>query len=89
MSARVPRTPSLRRHKPTGQGVVTLDGKDHYLGVWSPNRKTPPDAVRAAYDRLISEWLAAGRRAPGPAPAAATGGQAPAGPTVAGLILVS
>jgi hypothetical protein len=42
MSHRVRRTPSLRHHKPTGQGVVTLDGKDRYLGVWPTNRKTPP-----------------------------------------------
>ena len=24
--------PSYRLHKPTGQAVVTLNGKDHYLG---------------------------------------------------------
>ncbi len=28
-----PRNPSLRRHKPSGLGVVTLNGKDHYLGL--------------------------------------------------------
>ena len=27
-----PRTPSYRRHKPSGQAVVTLNGKDYYLG---------------------------------------------------------
>jgi hypothetical protein len=26
------RVPSYRRHKPTGQAVVTLNGKDRYLG---------------------------------------------------------
>ena len=29
------RVPSYRRHKPTGQAVVTLSGKDHYLGKWN------------------------------------------------------
>jgi hypothetical protein len=31
---RKPGTPSLQRHKPSGQAVVTLSGKDVYLGVW-------------------------------------------------------
>ena len=26
------RTPTYRRHKPTGKAVVTIDGRDHYLG---------------------------------------------------------
>jgi hypothetical protein len=34
-SSRVLRVPSYRRHKPTGQAVVTLNGKDHYLGRWN------------------------------------------------------
>jgi integrase len=41
--------------------VVTLNGKDHYLGPWPASSKTPPEAVRLAYDRLIAEWLASGR----------------------------
>src|SRR5262245_997674 len=53
------RTPSLRRHKPSAQGVVTLNGRDHYLGAWPPTTKCPPAPVQAAYDRLIAEWLAA------------------------------
>jgi hypothetical protein len=62
MSAPVPRTPSLRRHKPSGQAVVTLGGKDHYFGPWPAElRKAPPDA-RDDYDRPIAEWLANGRR---------------------------
>src|SRR5437764_821844 len=56
------RTPSLRRHKPSSQAVVTLNGKDHYLGTWPPGSKNPPEAVQLAYDQLIAEWLAAGRR---------------------------
>ncbi len=43
-------------------GVVTLNGKDHYLGHWPDGQKNPPEAVRLAYDKLIAEWLAAGRR---------------------------
>jgi integrase len=50
--------PSLRRHKPTSQAVVTLSGKDHYLGVWPANRKTAPPTIQLAYERLLAEWLA-------------------------------
>jgi integrase len=56
------RTPSLRRHKPSSLGIVTLNGKDHYLGRWPEGQKNPPESVRAAYDQLIAEWLANGRR---------------------------
>jgi integrase len=56
------RTPSLRRHRTWNLGVVTLNGKYHYLGHWPANRKNPPEPVRQAYDKLIAEWLAAGRR---------------------------
>ncbi len=56
--------PSYRLHRPSGQAVVTLAGKDRYLG---PHGSTES---RAEYDRLIAEWLAAGRRAE-PAPEAA------------------
>ena len=49
------RVPKYRRHKPTGQAVVTLSGKDHYLGKWNTT------ASKAEYSRLIGEWLAAGR----------------------------
>ena len=52
------KVPSYRRHKPTGQAVVTLDGRDHYLGRWNTN------ASRDEYDRMIREWLANGRRLP-------------------------
>ena len=46
------RVPSYRLHSPTGQAVVTLNGKDHYLGKWN----TKPG--KAEYNRLIGEWLA-------------------------------
>jgi hypothetical protein len=49
-------TPSYREHRPSGQAVVTLDGRDHYCG---PHGTRPS---RAEYDRLIGEWLANGRR---------------------------
>src|SRR4051812_39162345 len=50
------RTPKYRHHKPSGQAVVTLDGKDFYLG-----RHGSPES-RAEYDRMIAEWLSNGRR---------------------------
>jgi integrase len=49
------RVPSYRRHKPTGQAVVTLNGHDHYLGKWNSA------SSRAEYDRLMGEWLTLGR----------------------------
>ncbi len=50
------RIPSYRRHKSTGRAVVTLDGKDFYLGLWNSK------ASEVEYDRLIAEWIANGRR---------------------------
>ena len=56
----MPRTnalPKYRKHKASGQAVVTLGGKDHYLG---------PHASKASvreYDRHVAEWLARGRTA--------------------------
>ena len=52
------RTPSYCHHKGSGQAVVRIDGKDHYLG------KYDSEESRQEYDRLIAEWLAAGRRLP-------------------------
>jgi hypothetical protein len=56
MPSKPPRTPSYRLHKPTGSAVVTLGGRDVYLGPYGS------DESRAAYDRVVSEWLANGRR---------------------------
>ena len=53
-----PRSPSYRLHKATGQAVVTLNGRDLYLG----KHGTP--ASRIACDRLIAEWLTKGRQLP-------------------------
>src|SRR4051794_19491700 len=50
------RTPTYRLHRPTNQAVVTLNGRDHYLGTYGTEKS------RAEYDRLITEWLSNGRR---------------------------
>lgn len=50
------KVPSYRHHKPSGRAVVTIDGKDYYLGKWNT------DESKQTYDRLITEWLAGGRR---------------------------
>lgn len=50
--------PKYRRHRASGQAVVTLSGRDIYLG---------PHGSRTSineYDRLISEWLIGGRQLP-------------------------
>jgi integrase len=54
------RTPSYRLHRPTGLAVVTLNGRDHYLGRHGTRES------KAEYDRLIAEWLLRGRRLPPP-----------------------
>jgi len=48
--------PKYRKHRNSGQAVVTLAGVDHYLG---------PHGTRTShneYDRLIAEWLENGRQ---------------------------
>ncbi len=52
------RVPSYRRHKATGQAVVTLSGRDCYLGKFNTQKS------KAEYDRLIAEWIASGRQLP-------------------------
>ena len=47
--------PKYRKHRATGQAVVSIQGRDHYLGPWQSR------ASKAEYDRLIGEWLSAGR----------------------------
>ncbi len=54
------RVPKYRQYRSSGQAVVTLDGRDFYLGLW---RST---ASRVEYDRLIGEWLPNGRHLPAP-----------------------
>lgn len=52
------RIPQPSRHKATGQAVVRLNGKDHYLGRYGSAE------AKAAYERLIAQWLAHGRMLP-------------------------
>ncbi len=68
MTEKVPKTPKCRLHRATGQAVVTIDGRDYYLG---PHKSK---ASRSAYDALIGEWLAGGRclRSPDDTPAVST-----------------
>jgi len=47
--------PKYRKHRATGQAVCTISGRDYYLG---PHNSK---ASKIEYDRLVSEWLAAGR----------------------------
>ena len=49
--------PKYRHHKARGLAKVTLGGKDFYLG------KFGSDSSRREYDRLVGEWIAAGRPA--------------------------
>ncbi len=44
--------PKYRHHKPSGKAVVTLAGKDFYLG------KYDSEESHAAYRRIIGEWVA-------------------------------
>src|SRR5687768_11094937 len=48
--------PKYRSHRASGQAVVTLNGRDHYLGPYGTK------ASKAEYERLVGEWLAGGRR---------------------------
>ena len=43
------RPPSLRRHKPSARAVVTLNGKDHYVGPWPEGTKDPPQESQASH----------------------------------------
>ena len=56
MLGSVKRIPSYRKHKASGQALVTILGKDHYLGPHGSK------ASHMVYDRLISEYLASGRK---------------------------
>ena len=52
------RVPSYRLHKPSGRAVVTLGGRDHYLGRYGSA------ASKREYERLVAEWLANHRSLP-------------------------
>ena len=49
-------SPRYRLHRPSGQAVVTLGAKTHYLGPWKSK------SSKVEFDRLTGEWLAAGRQ---------------------------
>jgi integrase len=51
--------PSYCHHKASGQAIVTLSGKDYYLGDYGS-----PES-RSRYEELVQKWLAHGRRMPG------------------------
>ncbi len=46
-----PRLPKYRLHKPTGQGITTIRGRDYYFG------KFEEEASEQKYRRLIAEYL--------------------------------
>lgn len=51
--------PRYRKHKQSGQAIVTLNGRDyHLLGPYGTT------ASKREYDRLLSEWLQRGRHLP-------------------------
>ena len=52
--------PSLTHHSASGRAVVRLSGKDHYCGAWDARRDRATPEARAAYARLVSQWLARG-----------------------------
>lgn len=54
----VSRIPKMSHHKASGQAVVRLGGFDVYLGPWGTK------VTKNEYDRVVSEWLAGGRRKP-------------------------
>lgn len=49
------RLPKYRKHKASGQALVTLNGVDYYLGPHGTK------ASKLEYDRLVADWLARGR----------------------------
>jgi hypothetical protein len=55
------RLPKYRHHKASGQAVVTLGGREVYLG------RHGTAASRQAYRRAVAEFMAAGGRDPRPA----------------------
>jgi hypothetical protein len=49
--------PKYCKHRASGQAVVTISGRDYYLGPHGSK------ASQIEYDRLITEWLVSGRSA--------------------------
>jgi integrase len=62
MPTKARKVPSYRLHRPTGQAVVRIEGRDHYLG------KHGSGESHEKYHRIIAEWLTTGQaKAPAPA----------------------
>ena len=55
--------PKYRKHRASGQAIVNIAGQDHYLGPHGTK------ASHALYDRLVAEYLSAGRQVIEPAKA--------------------
>lgn len=53
--------PKYRKHRASGQAVVTISGRDVYLGPHGTQ------VSKREYDRVVSEWLATGRPSHPPA----------------------
>ncbi len=47
--------PKYRKHKASGQAIVTLNSRDYYLGPYGTKTS------KLEYDRLVAEWLNSGR----------------------------
>ena len=75
---RKPSQPSYRFHKARNCAVVTIDGKNHYLGPW----QSPESHEK--YAALIAEWQRNGGTLPAPV---TDSGESPATLTVSDLIL--
>jgi len=56
MPKRKATVPSYRLHRPSGQGVVTLNGRDFYLGPYRDG------GSRDRYEELLGHWFTNGRR---------------------------
>ena len=57
-AAPVEKPPVVPQARTSGQAVVTIGGRDHYLGPFGTR------ASKVEYDRLIAEYLASGRQLP-------------------------
>lgn len=55
MPTRLRKPPAYRLHKPSGQAVVRIEGRDNYLG------KHGTEASQEAYRRLIADWATSPR----------------------------
>ena len=47
--------PKYRKHKGSGQAMVTVNGRDHYLGPHGTK------AIKLEYDRIINQWIVSSR----------------------------